>query len=211
MEEIKACQKDDAKLERIRRNMALGKLPGFVVHEDRTFRFQNRLCVPDKEEIKRKILEEAHNTRYSVHPGGTKMYRDLRQFFWWDNMKREIAEYVDRCLTCQRVKVKHQRPVGELRPLEIPTWKWDSISMDFIRGLPLSASKKNAIWVIVDRFTKSAHFIPIHDTWGTERLAQLYVKEIVRLHGIPKDIVSDRDQRFQARFWQALQKALGRS
>lgn len=76
-------------------------------------------------------------------------------------------------------------------------------------GLPLSASKKNAIWVIVDRLTKSAHFLPIKDTWGVERLAQLYVKEIVRLHGIPSDIVSDRDQRFKARFWQALQKAFG--
>ena len=122
-------------------------------------------------------------------------------------MKREIAEYVDQCLTCQKVKAEHQRPMGELRPLEIPTWKWDSISMDFIMGLPLSLSRKNAIWTIVDRLTKSAHFLPIHDTWGIERLAQLYVKEIVRLHGIPKDIVSDRDWRFQARFWQALQKA----
>ena len=137
------------------------------------------------------------------------MYRDLEQYFRWDNKKRQIAEYVDRRLTCQRVKAEHQRPVGEPRPLEIPTWKWDSISMDFIMGLPLSASKKNAIWTIVDRLTKSAHFLPIHDTWGTERLAQLYVKEIVRLHGLPKDIVPDRDRRFQARFWQALQKSFG--
>ena len=106
-------------------------------------------------------------------------------------MKREIAKYVDKCLTCQKVKAEHQRLAGKLRPSEIPPWKWDSISMDFIMGLPLSTSRKNAIWVIVDRLTKSANFIPIHDTWGVERLAQLYVKEIVRLHGIPKDIVSD--------------------
>jgi len=129
------------------------------------------------------------------------MYRDLKQYFWWDNMKREITEYVDRCLTCQKVNVKYQRPVGELRPLEILTWKWDSISMDFIMGLPLSASKKNTIWVIVDRLTKSAYFLSIHDTWGIERLTQLYVKEIVQLYGIPKDIVFNRDRRFQARFW----------
>jgi len=90
--------------------------------------------------------------------------------------------------------------VGELRPLEIPTGKWDSISMDFIVGLPLFASNKNAIWVIVGRLTKYTHFITIYGTWGVERLAQFYIKEIVRLHGIPKDIVSDRDQRFQARF-----------
>jgi len=171
----------------------LGKreVHGFLVDGDGTLRFQNRLCVPDIAELKEQILTEAHNTRYSIHPGGTKMYRDLKQYFWWDNMKREIAKYVDRCSTCQRVKAEHQCPVGELRTLEIPTWKWDSISMDFIMGLPLLASKKNAIWVIVDKLTKSAHFLLMHDTWGIERLAQLFVKEIVRLHDIPKDIVSD--------------------
>ena len=124
------------------------------------------------------------------------MYRDLRQYFWWNNMKKEVAEYVDKCLTYQKVKAEHQRPVGELRPLEISTWKWDSISMDFVMVLPLSASKKNVIWVIVDRLTKWSHFLPIKDTWGVKKVAQLYVKEIVRLHGILLDMVSDRDQRF---------------
>ena len=137
------------------------------------------------------------------------MYRDLRQYFWWNNMKKEVAEYVDKCLTCQEVKVEHQYPVGELQPLEVPTWKWDSISMDFVMGSPLSALKKNAIWVIVDRLTKSAHFLPIKDTCGVEKLAQLYVKKIVRLHRIPLNIVSDRDHIFQACFWQALQKVFG--
>ena len=94
-------------------------------------------------------------------------------------MKKEITKYVDKYLTFQKVKVEHQRPVSELRPLEIPTWKWDSISMDLIMGLPLSVSKKNTIWVIVDKLTKSAHFIPIHDIWGVKRLALLYVKEVV--------------------------------
>ena len=79
-------------------------------------------------------------------------------------MKKEVAEYVDKCLTYQKVKADHQRPVGELRPLEISTWKWDSISMDFIMGLPLSTSKKNVIWVIIDRLAKSTHFLPIRDT-----------------------------------------------
>ena len=88
IEEIKASQKEDARLERIRCNVAQGKSPGFMVHEDGTLRFQNRLCVSNKEEFKRRILKEAHNTRYSVNPGGTKMYRDLKQFFWWENMKK---------------------------------------------------------------------------------------------------------------------------
>jgi len=142
LEEIKAHQKGDVKLQRIRQTLEKGRSSGFMEEADGTLRFQNRLCVPNKAELKEKILTEAHNTRYSVHPGGTKMYRDLKQHFWWNKMKREIAEYVDRCLTCQKVKAEHQRPIGELRPLKVPTWKWDSISMDFIMGLPLSASKK---------------------------------------------------------------------
>lgn len=91
-------------------------------------------------------------------------------------MKKKVTEYVDRCLTYHKIKVEHQCPIGELRPQEISTWKWDSILMDFIMGLPLSASKKNAIWVIVDWRTKSAYFLPIRDTWGVKKLAQLYVK-----------------------------------
>ena len=135
-------QESDPELQRIKQNLEKGKSPGFVVHEDGTLRFQNRLCVPKNGELRKQILEEAHNTRYSVHPGGTKMYRDLRQYFWWNNMKKDVEEYVDRCLICQKVKAEHQRPVGELRPLEIPTWKWDSISMDFVMGLPISTSKR---------------------------------------------------------------------
>ena len=141
------------------------------MHEEGTPRFQNRLCVSKNEELRKEILEEAHNIRYSVHPGGTKMYRDLRQYFWWNNVKKVVAKHVDKCLTCQKVKPEHQRPMHELRPLEIPTWKWDLISMDFVMGLPLSASKKNAIWVIVDRLTKSAHFLLIRDTCEVEKLA----------------------------------------
>ena len=123
-------------------------------------------------------------------------------------MKKEVAKYVDKCLTCQKVKAKHQRPMDELRPQEISTWKWDSISTDFDMGLPLSALKKNAICVIVDQLTKLAHFLLIRDTREVEKLVQLYVRDSPP-HMIPLDKVSDRDQRFQAHFRQALQKALG--
>jgi len=107
------------------------------MHEDGTLQFQNRLCVPTNEELRKQILEEN-----LAHRGGTKIYRDLRQYFWRNNMKKDVAEYMDKCLTRQKVKVEHQPPVGELQPLEIPTWKWDSISMGFVMGLPLSASKR---------------------------------------------------------------------
>ena len=154
-------------------------------------------------------MDEAHKTRYTIHPGGTKMYQDMKRTFYWPNMKREVAEHAAHCLTCQQVKAEHLRPAGVLRPLDIPEWKWESIGMDFIMGLPKTRGGLDAIWVIVDRLTKSAHFLPIKSKWSVEVLATLYVKEIVRLHGIPSSIVSDRDQRFTSNFWKGLQGALG--
>ena len=154
-------------------------------------------------------MEEAHKSAYTVHPGSTKMYRDLREVYWWNNMKREIADFVSRCLICQQVKVEHQRPAGLLQPLSIPEWKWEHISMDFVTGLPKSVKGHDAIWVIVDRLTKSSHFLPIKTTFSLDRLAQLYVMEIVRLHGVPVSIVSNRDPRFTSKFWNSLHKAMG--
>ena len=116
-------------------------------------------------------------------------------------MKKEIAEYADKYLISQKVKVEHQCLVGELRPLKIPTWTWDPISKNFIMALPFSTSKKNAIWLTVNRLNKSTYFLPIQDTLGVNKLVELYVKEIVQFYGILTEIVSDRDQRFQARFF----------
>ena len=126
------------------------------------------------------------------------MYKDLKRHFWWNGMKREIAQYVARCLICQQVKAEHQRPGGLLQPLPIPEWKWENINMDFVTALPRSPKGNNAIWVIVDRLTKSAHFLPFRVGQSTEVLAEKYIKEIVRLHGVPSTIVSDRDTRFRS-------------
>jgi Retroviral aspartyl protease/RNase H-like domain found in reverse transcriptase/Reverse transcriptase (RNA-dependent DNA polymerase)/Integrase zinc binding domain/Retrotransposon gag protein/Zinc knuckle len=169
----------------------------------------NRICVPDDAEIKKSILEEAHQSKFSIHPGSTKMYHDLRQSFWWNNMKKEVAEYVSKCTSCQQVKAIRQVSPGLLQPLEIPEWKWEHITMDFVTGLPLTARKLNAVWVVVDRLTKAAHFIPYREGYDMNQFARLYIKEIVRLHGIPVSIVSDRDPRFTSRFWTSLQKAMG--
>jgi len=135
-------QESDPELQWIKQHLEKGKSPRFAVHEDETLRFQNCLCITKNEELRKQILKEAHNTHYLAHPGGTTMYRDLRQYFWWNNIKKKVAEYVDKCLTCQKVKAEHQHPMGELQPLEIPTWKWDSISMDFVMGLPPFFIKK---------------------------------------------------------------------
>ncbi|GJS77762.1 putative reverse transcriptase domain-containing protein [Tanacetum coccineum] len=127
----------------------------------------------------------------------------------WPGMKRDIAIYVSKCLTCSKVKAEHQRPSGLLQQPEIPEWKWDKITMDFITKLPRTKCGHDTIWVIVDRLTKSAHFLAIREDYSTERLARLYIDEIVARHGVPVSIISDRDGRFTSRFWHTLQKALG--
>jgi hypothetical protein len=128
------------------------------------------------------------------------MYHDLKQRFWWTKMKIEIACYVAQCDTCQKVKVVHLKLAGELQPLPIPAWKWEDISMDFIVGLPNTSRGFDSIWVIVDRLTKSAHFLPVQSLYPAIRYAKLYFERIISLHGIPKTIVSDRGTQFVNKF-----------
>ena len=118
------------------------------------------------------------------------MYRDLKQMFWWPGLKKEVADYVSKCLTCQKMKVEHQKLSGTLQPLEIPQWEWEQITMDFVTRLPRTSTGHDAIWVIMDRLTKLAHFLPIQVNYTLERLARIYIQEIIRLHGIPSSIVS---------------------
>ncbi|XP_074267064.1 uncharacterized protein LOC141590366 [Silene latifolia] len=181
-DEIRKKQEGDARVARWREAVGEAVVEGgkqqFHVGSDGGLRFDERWCVPDDEELKRKILTEAHSTPYS--------------------MKKEVAEFVARCLVCQRVKGEHKRPQGKVQSLDVPEWKWESIAMDFIVGLPKTQRGNNMIWVIVDRLTKLAHFIPMKDTWSKAELAKAYVKNVVKLHGVPKDIVSDRDSSYHA-------------
>ena len=165
--------------------------------------------MPDDKELKKKLIFEAHNTVFTMHPGGNKMYQDLKQFYWWKRMKRYVTKYVSNCLTCQQVKDEHQVPTGLLNPLPIPQWKWDNITIDFVSGFPLTKQKHDSIWVIIDKLTKSAHFIPVRMDYSMNRLAELYVEEIIRLRGVSLSIVLDRDPRFTLMFWKELQSALG--
>ncbi|WVZ52561.1 hypothetical protein U9M48_003609 [Paspalum notatum var. saurae] len=207
-QEISKHQKMDEKIQEIREQIKVGKAPHFREDEHGTVWYKNRICMPDVDSIKKLILSEAHNTAYSIHPGSTKMYHDLKERFWWYGMKRAVAEYVAVCDTCQRVKAEHQRPAGLLQPLKIPEWKWEEISMDFIVGLPRTQKGYNSIWVVVDRLTKVAHFIPVNTTYSGARLAELYISRIVCLHGVPKQIISDRGSQFTSRFWEQLHDSL---
>ena len=137
------------------------------------------------------------------------MYQDLRRQYYWSRMKRHVGDFVRRCLICQQVKAEHQKPAGLFQPLEVVEWKWEHVTMDFVTHLPWTQQRHDAIWVIVDRLTKSAHFLVMRMTFALERFYRLYIQEIVRLHGVPVSIVWDREPRFTTHFWKSFQKAMG--
>ncbi|GJW32244.1 putative reverse transcriptase domain-containing protein [Tanacetum coccineum] len=149
-----------------------------------------------------KFPEAIREQKLELRTDGTLSY-------WWPNMKADIATYVNKCLTCAKVKAEHQRPSGLLVQPKIPEWKWDNITMDFVTKLPKTSQGYDTIWVIVDRLTKSAIFTPMRETDPLDKLARLYLKEVVTRHGIPVSIICDRDPRFASNFWRSLQNALG--
>ncbi|GJU14923.1 putative reverse transcriptase domain-containing protein [Tanacetum coccineum] len=178
-------------------------------HADGTLCLNNRSWLPCYGDLRTLVMHESHKLKYSIHPGSDKMYQDLKKLYWWPNMKANISTYVSKCLTCSKVKPEYQKPSGLLVQPEIPEWRWEKIIMDFITKLPKTINSYDTIWVIVDRLTKSAHFLPIRETDPMERLMNLYMKEVVTRHGVPVSIISDRDGRFTSLFWKALHKALG--
>ena len=167
------------------------------------------MYVPNIAELKKYILDEADISAYAMHPGSTKMYHIIRPFYYWPGMKREIAEYVSRCAICQQVKVERKKPFGLMQLLPVPQLKWENITMDFVYKLPRTRNGYDGIWVIVDRLTKSSHFIPVRDNYSFSRLAELFISGIDKYHGVPVSIIFDRDPKFTSKFWVAFQEALG--
>ncbi|GJZ72248.1 putative reverse transcriptase domain-containing protein [Tanacetum coccineum] len=176
---------------------------------DGTLCLNGRSWIPCFGDLRELIMNESHKSKYSVHPGSDKMYQDLKKLYWWPNMKAEIATYVSKCLTCAKVKAEYQKPSGLLVQPVIPVWKWENITMDFVTKLPKTTSGQDTIWVIVDRLTKSAHFLPMKETDSMEKLTRQYLKEVVSRHGVPVSIISDRDSKFTSHFWKSLNEALG--
>ena len=191
MDQILTGQSQDPQIIKLKEEIEKGKKAEFQIRDD-VLRRGNRLCVPDVDGLRQRILQEAHNAPYSVHPGVTKMYQDVKGMYWWNGMKKDVAQYVASCLTCQQVKFEHQRPTGILQELPLPEWKWERISMDFMVGLPKTQKVHDSIWVIVDRLTKSAHFLAVKTTYMVAQYAQMYLDSIVALHGVLVSIVSDR-------------------
>jgi hypothetical protein len=208
-EDVIAAQRTNVGMSHLRQRLELGEAQCFQQDTDGVLWFKDRLVVLKDFELHRKIMDEAHRSQYSIHPGTNKIYQDLKKNFWWTRIKREIAKYVSECDTYRRVKTDHLRPIRNLQPLNIPEWKWKNICMNFIMGLPHTLCGYNSIWVIMDRLTKSVHFIPVSTTYRVRQYAELYISHIVHYHDIPKTIISDRGSIFVARFWEQLHECLG--
>ena len=151
-------QRQDADILSIRDRVRSGTSDeGWTMHSDGSLWYMGWVVVPQSEDLREKILKEFHCSRFTAHPGGTKMYHDLRHQYYWSGMKKHVGDFIRRCLTCQQVKAEHQRPAGILQPLEIAKWKWENITMDFVTHFPWTSQAHDTVWVIVDQLTKSAH------------------------------------------------------
>ena len=141
-------------------------------------------------------MDEIHQTPYSSHPKYHKTIVTAKRQYFWLGMKKDMSEYILGCMKCQQVKVEHQHPAGLLHPLLVLEWKWEVISIDFIIGLPMTMRQHDSIMVVVENLTKETHFILVNSTYKADSIAKIFMKEIFKLHGFPKAIVSDRDVKF---------------
>jgi hypothetical protein len=178
----------------------------YILGADGILLYKNRVYIPNVLELKLAILKEMHNMTYAGHLGYQKIVAVVKSHYFWLGMKREITEYIARCMECKKVKAKHRHPAGLLQPLPIPEWKWEVVTMDFITGLPRTSKQHDSIMVVVDKLTKASHFIPLKTTHKATYVADIFLKEVAHLHEIPKTIVSDRDSKFTLNFWKGLFK-----
>ncbi|KAK1441182.1 hypothetical protein QVD17_07022 [Tagetes erecta] len=158
-DKIREAQKEAIKETNWKKERIIGDVKNLSENEDRLKTRFGRIWIPNTCDVKSLLLKEAHKSHYSIHPSGTKMYRDLKMNYWWPEMKRDVVKYVERCVTCLQVKAEHQKPYGKLQPLEIPQWKWEHITMDLLTKLPRTARGFDSIWVVVDRDARfTSHF-----------------------------------------------------
>lgn len=169
----------------------------------------SQVAVPDNADLKTAIMSECHDTLYCGHVGRTKTLHNVQRHFWWPNMHNDVKSFVASCDSCQRNKSSNRKPPGLLKPLSIPHDTWQSVSLDLITSLPQTTSGATAIVVFVDRLSKMVHLAPCTDEVNAEQLADLFLQNIFKLHGLPRELVSDRDPRFTSKLWKALMDRLG--
>jgi hypothetical protein len=153
--------------------------------------YRGRIYVPNSNELKNLILREMHTARYVGHPGYHKTIAVVKSQYYWPGMKKEVVDFIARCLECQKVKAEHRHPPSLVQPLPIPEWKWEAVTMDFITKFPRTKKQHDSVVVVVDKLTKVAHFILVKLTHKAVNIVDVYMKEIARLHGIPKTIVQN--------------------
>ena len=172
----------------------------------------SRIVLPADQQIKHTVITELHDCPLAAHRGLEKTKERICRYFWWPTLSADIQDYVLTCPDCQRNKPSNQRTPGLLQPIPAPTRRWEQVTMDLITSLPITSSGNNAIYVVCDRLSKAAHFVPVHvgdKTLTAERVAKLFVDNVVRYHGMPTTIIADRDGRWAGNFWQALCTQLG--
>ena len=187
-------QGQDAEISSISDQIQLGMgYKGWAFHTDGSLWYKGWVVVPQLTALREKILKEFPCSCFSMHPGGMKMYHDLRSQYYRSVMKRHVRDFVRWCLTCQQVKSEHQKATGLFQPLEVVEWKWENVTMDLVTHLPRTPRRHDAVWVIVDWLTKSIHFLAMWMTFTLEELCRLYIRGIIRVHGVPVSIVLDKD------------------
>ena len=169
--------------------------------------YKGRGYILADKELKLNILIEAHNVPTAAHPGYIKTYNTLRKSFYWHGLKRDVLAYVTRCLTCQQIKAEQVKYPGKLQPLDIPQMKWESISMDFVTGLPKSQGY-DSIYVVVNMLTKMVNLFPVRKEASAKDITYVFMKGVFMYHGLPRRIVSNRDTKFTSNFWRAIFKAI---
>ena len=211
LDEIKECYDDDDLLGRDQsaedRAKAISKHK--LKLEDGMWCRDDRYYVPSSSPIKTRLLAEAHDSILAGHVGSAKTIELVSRDYFWPRMYEEIKHYVSTCTKCQRNKASHEHPQGLLQPLAVPERRWQQVTMDFITQLPMTKSGHDAIVVFVDKLSKMVHIVPTTTTVDAPQVAKLFMREVVRLHGVPESIVSDRDPRFTSTFWRELWKMLG--
>ena len=208
-ESIKGELEKDEFLVKLRADLLkdAGAHKGFEVHQELLF-YKGRMVVPRKSELIPMLFQEFHASPTGGHNGEERTYQRMAAELFWVGMRKDISNMVKECETCQRSKVLSGSPSGLLQPLALPSTVWSDISMDFIEGLPNSCGW-NSILVVVDRLSKYAHFVCLKHPFTAQSVAEVFTKEIVRLHGVPDSIISDRDKIFLSNFWKELFKLQG--
>jgi len=213
LNEIRTLSAADKEIQEIRRKKANGTtrdgeiVLGLYEENSGLLMYDGLIWIPDDDTLRLRILRDHHDTQAAGHPGRARILELVSRSFYWPGQRKYIHRYVDHCDTCHRIKPIRHAPFGLLKPLELPHWPWDTISMDFITVLPMS-NGKDALWVIIDRLTKMGHFVACQGTMNPENLADHFLRQVIRPHGLPSSIVSDRGSLFTSDFWRRVTEAL---